>query len=121
MTGQEVYTCPVVFLVICLHCLQCLSKLVRAGGGLSAAGKSSVLVDPLSEYYSSRIIDSDMAKEELDEFDNGLGANAVHRESQDIIKNVLAQSISNGDNIVYPIVGGGDINSLIGKINILNS
>jgi len=89
--------------------------------GLSGAGKSSVLVNPLSECFSSRIIDSDMAKEELDEFDNGLGANAVHRESQDIIKNVLAQSISNGDNIVYPIVGGGDVNSLIGKINILKN
>ncbi len=89
--------------------------------GLSAAGKSSVLVNPLSEYYSSRIIDSDMAKEELDEFDNGLGANAVHRESQDIIKSVLEYSVLNGDNIVYPIVGGGDINSLINKINSLKN
>ena len=89
--------------------------------GLSAAGKSSVLVDPLSEYYSSRVIDSDMAKEELAEFDNGIGANAVHRESQDIIKEVLAQSMKNGDNIVYPIVGGGNVNSLINRINYLKN
>ena len=89
--------------------------------GLSAAGKSSVLVDPLSQYYSSRIIDSDMAKEELPEFDNGRGANAVHKESQNIIKEVLAQSVFNGDNIVYPIVGGNDVNSLINKINNLKN
>ena len=89
--------------------------------GLSAAGKSSVLVNPLSERYSSRIIDSDMAKEELPEFDNGLGANAVHRESQVIISDVLGQATQNGDNIVWAIVGGNDAQSLISKIEDLKS
>ncbi|MBP3706499.1 MAG: hypothetical protein J6J13_04555, partial [Clostridia bacterium] len=87
--------------------------------GLSAAGKSSVLVDPLSEYYSSRVIDSDMAKEELPEFDNGIGANAVHRESQDIIDDVLGDSLKKGENIVWPIVGGNKVESLIAKIQLL--
>ncbi len=87
--------------------------------GLSAAGKSSVLVNPLSEMNSSRVIDSDMAKEELPEFDNGLGANAVHRESQNIIDQVLIESIKNGDNIVWPIVGGNKVNSLVAKIELL--
>lgn len=88
--------------------------------GLPAAGKSSVLVEPLSEYYSSRVIDSDMAKEQLAEFDNGLGANAVHRESQDIIRKVLAESIDDGDNIIYSIVGG-DLKSLNDKIEKLKN
>lgn len=87
--------------------------------GLSAAGKSSVLVNPLSEEYSSRVIDSDMAKEEIPEFDNGLGANAVHRESQDIIYDVLAEATKNGDNIVLPIVGGNNVQSLINRISDL--
>lgn len=89
--------------------------------GLSAAGKSSVLVNPLSEFYSSRIIDSDMAKELLPEFDDGMGANAVHRESQDIIDNVLEGAISNGDNLVWPIVGGGSVDNILSKIERLKA
>ncbi len=89
--------------------------------GLPAAGKSSVLVDPLSRQHHSRVIDSDMAKLELPEYDNGMGANAVHRESQDIIADLLERATFNGDNIVYPIVGGGDPEKLIRKIQDLRA
>lgn len=85
--------------------------------GVPAAGKSSVLVNPLSEQYNSRVIDSDMAKELLPEFNNGLGANAVHKESQNIIDDVLYKALVNGENIVHPIVGGGKLESLVDKIS----
>ncbi len=87
--------------------------------GLSAAGKSSVFVDPLSYIYSSRVIDSDMAKEQLPEFDNGIGANAVHRESQDIIDDLLELATYKGENIVWPVVGGNNPQSTIKKIEYL--
>ncbi len=74
--------------------------------GPPAAGKSSVLANPLSEKYGSRIIDSDMAKARLPEFNGGLGASMVHEESAKITEDaVLSQSIYNGDNIVIPWVG----------------
>lgn len=84
--------------------------------GVPAVGKSSVLVNPLSEQYNSRVIDSDMAKELLPEFNNGLGANAVHKESQNIIDDVLYKALVNGENIVHPIVGG-KLDSLITTIS----
>ena len=83
--------------------------------GLPASGKSSVLVNPLSQKYKSRVIDSDMAKELLPEFDNGWGAGAVHEESKLINKQWLKDSIRSGENIVLPIVGS-DYSKVIGKI-----
>lgn len=41
--------------------------------GLPASGKSSALVEPISELYESRVIDSDEAKKLLPEFNNGWG------------------------------------------------
>ena len=89
--------------------------------GPPAAGKSSVLVNPLSERHGSRVIDSDMAKELLPEFEGGVGASAVHRESQNIIKDVISEAVSNGENIVYPIVGGGDVQKLINRIRFFKN
>lgn len=83
--------------------------------GLPAAGKSSVLANPLSSENHARIVDSDMAKERLPEFNNGLGANAVHRESQMIAEQFMTEAMKSGDNIVYPIVGAR-AESLIEKI-----
>lgn len=74
--------------------------------GLPAAGKSSVLVDPLSAQHHARVIDNDMAKAMLPEFDNGIGAGAVHEESKVISENALDFALGEGDNIVLPIVGG---------------
>lgn len=88
--------------------------------GLPASGKSSVLVDPLSAQYHSRVIDNDMIKAMLPEFDNGIGADAVHKESKRIADSVLAYSISEGENIVLPIVGG-DYNKLVSQIEHFRS
>lgn len=73
--------------------------------GAPAAGKSSVLVDPLSEQHKSRVIDSDDAKKLLPEYDDGKGAGNVHRESS-MIRDVLKQrAVARGENIVWPTVG----------------
>ena len=73
--------------------------------GAPAVGKSSVLVDPLSEQHKSRVIDSDDAKKLLPEYDDGKGAGNVHRESS-MIRDVLKQrAIARGENIVWPTVG----------------
>lgn len=74
--------------------------------GVPAAGKSSVLVDPLSLKHGSRVIDSDMAKELLPEYDGGKGAGDVHKESSMIRDRLLAKATERGENIVWPQVGG---------------
>ena len=73
--------------------------------GPPAAGKSSVLVDPLSHVHKSRVIDSDMAKELLPEYEGGLNSGYLHEESGMIAKRLLGESMERGDNIVYPVVG----------------
>lgn len=74
--------------------------------GLPASGKSSAVVEPLSEYYKSRVVDSDEAKKLLPEFNEGWGAGVVHKESQLISDKQLWTAIRNGENITYPRVGG---------------
>lgn len=86
--------------------------------GAPAAGKSSVLVNPLSQAHGSRVIDSDMAKALLPEYDNGKGASAVHKESSGIRDRLLTMSVANGDNIVWPQVGR-DLNGLVDDIQLL--
>lgn len=88
--------------------------------GLPAAGKSSVLADPLSQQHQSRIIDSDMVKEMLPEFDNGYGAGRVHEESKGIANEWFDTSVLNGDNIVYPIVGS-DLQKVLKTIEYLKA
>ena len=73
--------------------------------GAPAAGKSSVLVDPLSEQHKSRVIDSYDAKKLLPEYDEGKGAGNVHRESSMIRNDLLVRAVENGDNLVWPTVG----------------
>lgn len=74
--------------------------------GLPAAGKSSALAEPISELYKSRIVDSDEAKKLLPEYNNGWGAEVVHRESQTISDRQWKNAVVKGENIVYPRVGG---------------
>lgn len=74
--------------------------------GLPASGKSSAVVEPVSELYKSRVIDSDEAKKLLPEFNNGWGAGVVHKESQHISDRQLSTSLKVGENITYPRVGG---------------
>lgn len=73
--------------------------------GPPAAGKSSVLAEPLARDNGARLIDYDDAKKALPEFRNGLGAAQVHEESSEIGKDVIKQAIHAGDNIVIPVVG----------------
>ena len=74
--------------------------------GLPASGKSSALVEPISEQYNSRIIDSDEAKKMLPEYNDGWGAGIVHTESQLIADRQFQTAIQNGENITYPRVTG---------------
>ncbi len=75
--------------------------------GPPAAGKSGIAT-PAAEMMGALIVDPDIAKEKLPEYDGGIGANAVHEESTDIIwgeNGVLFRAMSAGDNIVLPRVG----------------
>ena len=74
--------------------------------GLPASGKSSALVEPLSEMFKSRVIDSDEAKKLLPEYNDGWGAGVVHKESQRISEQQLITALEKGENITYPRVGG---------------
>lgn len=73
--------------------------------GLPAAGKSSVIVDSLSQEHGSKVIDSDDAKKEIPEFRDGIGANIVHVESADINNTVLQKARDTGQNVILPIIG----------------
>lgn len=75
--------------------------------GPPAAGKSTVFADPLSQQHKARIIDSDMIKERLPEFDGGYGANFIHEESASVADTDLKnKAIEQGENVVFPLVGG---------------
>ena len=73
--------------------------------GLAAAGKSTSLVNPLSQYYKSVVVDSDIIKGKLPEFNEGWGASLVHEESSKINMRMLIAELAQGNNIVLPIVG----------------
>ena len=73
--------------------------------GLPASGKSSSIVNPLSQYYKSAVIDSDIIKKELPEFNEGWGGTLVHEESSLINTYLLDDIMDTGSNVVLPIVG----------------
>lgn len=86
--------------------------------GPPAAGKNSVMAEPLVKKIGGLLIDSDNAKQLLPEYDNGLGAVAVHAESSSIIYDkggLLERVLTNGDNIVFSTVGSKieDISTMI--------
>lgn len=60
-------------------------------------------MEPISELYESRVIDSDEAKKLLPEFNNGWGAGVVHKESQLISDRQLSAALKAGENITYPV------------------
>ena len=72
---------------------------------MPASGKSSSIVNPLSQYYHSAVIDSDIIKRKLPEFTDGWGGSLVHEESSQINMDLLEESMKLGNNIVLPIVG----------------
>lgn len=73
--------------------------------GLPASGKSSAIVDVISQEFQSRIIDNDEAKKLIPEYNNGWGAGIVHEEAQMISERQLQLSLFNHENIVLPKVG----------------
>jgi predicted ABC-type ATPase len=72
--------------------------------GPPASGKSSIS-NPLARKYNATIIDPDEAKKILPEYQGGVGANAVHKESQQISQMVQEVAVAEGDNLVIPTVG----------------
>ena len=72
--------------------------------GPPASGKSG-FANPIAQRNGAAIIDPDEAKAVLPEYDGGIGANAVHRESSRLALRMLDTAIENGDNIVYPKTG----------------
>lgn len=90
--------------------------------GLPASGKSSSLVNPLSEYYKAKVIDSDMIKELLPEFNNGWGASLVHEESSELnmryLKETIFDEVNEGANVIIPIVGS-TVEKVLEYVNLL--
>ena len=72
--------------------------------GPPAAGKST-FADPLVARRGALELDADLAKKELAEFDNGVGADATHIESRGINDIALRRALDGGDNVVMPIIG----------------
>jgi len=72
--------------------------------GPPASGKSSIS-NPIARKYNATIIDPDEAKKILPEYQGGVGANAVHKESQQISQMVQEVAVAEGDNLVIPTVG----------------
>ena len=87
--------------------------------GLPASGKSTI-AETVAKDNGALIIDSDMAKEKLPEFNGGLLATAVHDESTLIANRILDSALLHGDNVVLPVVGSYEID-LQEKIQLLKS
>jgi hypothetical protein len=74
--------------------------------GLPAAGKSSIMANPLAKKYRAFLADNDEVKSLVPEFDGGLGAGVVHEESSMVGDQLFDQAMEHGDNIVLPMLGG---------------
>jgi predicted kinase len=73
--------------------------------GPPAAGKSTI-ANPIARKIGGAIVDADEAKKVLPEYNDGIGANAVHEESSTLNELVFQDLMEQGDNIVLPKVGG---------------
>ena len=77
--------------------------------GPPGAGKTTAIIAELKREQGALEIDSDTVKEGLPEYEGGVNAQGVHRESADIIEQrVLPRAIKAGDNIAIPRVGTRD-------------
>jgi len=72
--------------------------------GPPASGKSSV-ANPIARKLNAAILDSDEAKKTLPDYQGGVGANAVHVESQILTNMVEDIALDQGVNFVFPTVG----------------
>jgi len=72
--------------------------------GAPAAGKST-LAERLARDTGSRILDGDEIKKFIPEYQNGIGAAAVHEESSALLKMLMPSALETGDNLILPKVG----------------
>lgn len=72
--------------------------------GAPASGKSA-FSNRIAQQRGAALIDADEAKKVLPEYENGVGANAVHEESTDLAGLMLQRAVSNDDNVLLPRVG----------------
>ena len=86
--------------------------------GPPGSGKSTAVANRLIEEYGALEADSDLVKERLPEFEGGLNANGVHKESAWIASEIIARAIAKGDNMVIPRVGssGGSVRKLLDQL-----
>ena len=86
--------------------------------GLPASGKSTMVTDPDSEEMGAFIIDCDMIKEQLPEYQesHGAAADAVHFEGYGLMLEALKEFLKGGSmegtNVILPIVSS-DLNDLM--------
>lgn len=75
--------------------------------GLPASGKSTLIAEPRSQQMGAYILDSDEAKFLDPRFvaTNGLAANSIHKDSQNIVKSVRDTLIKDKTNLVIPVIG----------------
>lgn len=77
--------------------------------GRPAGGKSSVFADPLSKEHNARIIDSDIVREWLFGYEQGLGSGYVQEASASVADAAFLQAALAGDNMVIPRIGGPSV------------
>jgi predicted ABC-type ATPase len=86
--------------------------------GLPASGKSTMVTDPDSEEMGAFIIDCDMIKEQLPEYQesHGAAADAVHFEGYGLMLEALKEFLKGGSmegtNVILPIVSS-DLDDLM--------
>ena len=77
--------------------------------GPPGSGKTTAAIAELKREQGALEVDSDIVKEGLPEFEGGVNAQGVHRESARIIEErVLPRAIKAGDNLAIPRVGTRD-------------
>ena len=72
--------------------------------GPPASGKS-FFANPIARKHQAIVIDKDIAKAALPEYEGGIGANATHVESRILTAQVENLAMTKGENIVIPTVG----------------
>lgn len=72
--------------------------------GYPSSGKSTIS-NQISNLSHARILDSDIVKEKIPEYNDGLGVEKVHEESKRILDIIIDKCINKGENAVLPIVG----------------
>lgn len=88
--------------------------------GLSASGKSTMIADPDSEEMGAFILDPDVIKEMLPEYQetHGAGADCVHLEGMQLMEEAIkafTEGDMKGTNVILPLVST-DLNDLLNYI-----